>query len=180
MIGILFATEMEAQPFLSSSNRRDLLVDISGMGMEAAALATHRLLDQGVSCVINAGVCGALNDSFCRGDVFRISTVFVEDFLKEEEIEKEGVRLVSVAQPLFDKERRERLSRRADLVDMEGFAVAQICKKKNADCFLIKGVTDFGDQNGSVDIQEHIQWVSERVADAVLVLIEAFRGAGKC
>ena len=180
MIGVLFATQMEAEPFLLHTQRDDLLVDISGMGMKAAALATHRLLAQGASCIINAGVCGALNDLFVRGDVFQVSVVSVEDFSKREIIAEEGVRLVSVVQPLFEKERRHQLSFQADLVDMEGFAVAEICKQKKVDCFLVKGVTDFGNQESSEEIQQHIHWVSEHIAEAVFLLIKNLRREKIC
>jgi nucleoside phosphorylase len=77
MIGLIFATQKEAGPFLEwsravcinetplavyqvSSNPR-LIVTISGMGKVAAAVACHcQIIELKVDEIVNAGVCGAL------------------------------------------------------------------------------------------------------------------------
>jgi hypothetical protein len=41
MIGILFATEMEAKPFLDREEAEGVVAVVSGMGMEAARIATE-------------------------------------------------------------------------------------------------------------------------------------------
>ena len=68
MIGILFATDMEAKPFLDRGEPEGTVTVISGMGMEAARSAAEKLIkEHGCTSVINAGVCGALNNRLERG-----------------------------------------------------------------------------------------------------------------
>lgn len=98
MIGLIFATFQEAEPFLSISRATtldagpfhlhetrpagSLCVAVSGMGKIAAATACQYLIrEKGVSHVINAGVCGALRtgDDFSPGAFFRITSVVEGD-----------------------------------------------------------------------------------------------------
>ncbi len=176
MIGILFATEMEAKPFLDRGEPAGTVTVVSGMGMEAARIATEKLLkDHGCTSIVNAGVCGALNNRLKRGAVYRVSMVSVE---KLNAAVKVGVgfglkRLVTVVDPVFQPERKRELCKYGELVDMEGYAVARVCEAHNVPCIMIKGVTDFGDGNGKADIQTHIASVSETVAEAVFQVLDA-------
>jgi 4-hydroxybenzoate polyprenyltransferase len=178
MIGILFATEMEAQPFLDRGEPEGTVTVISGMGLEAARIATEKLVkEHGCTAVINAGVCGALNNRLERGAVYRVSMVSTEKLKAAVNV---GVgmglkRLVSVDDPVFEPERKRELSKYGDLVDMEGYAVARVCEEHEVPCIMIKGVTDFGDGNGKTDIKKHIGPVSETVAEAVVGVVEASR-----
>ncbi|MBT8045977.1 MAG: putative 4-hydroxybenzoate polyprenyltransferase [Pontiella sp.] len=175
MIGILFATEMEARPFLERGVPEGVVVEIAAeMGLEAARIATEKLVEQGCSTIINAGVCGALNNRLERGAVYRVSMVSTEALKAAVNV---GVgfglkKLVSVEQPVFEPERRRELSKYGELVDMEGYAVARVCEEHSIPCILIKGVTDFGDGNGREDIQKHIDPVSETVAEALFRIID--------
>lgn len=169
MIGIIFATEMEARPFLERGEPDGVVTIISGMGMVAAQEATEKLVtEHRCSLVINAGVCGALNEDLERGKVYRIAQTDVETFDDCSEVQSEGLRLVSVDKPVFELERKRRLSAHADLVDMEGHAVAQVCDEHGVSCVMLKGVTDFGDDQGKADIKKHIDLVSESVAEVVI------------
>ncbi len=176
MIGLLFATEMEARPLLNRGVPEGVVVEISEeMGLEAARIATEKLVAQGCDTIINAGVCGALNHRLERGAVYRVSMVSMEE-LKAAVNVGFGIglkRLVSVQEPVFESTRRKELARYGDLVDMEGYAVARVCEEHSIPCILIKGVTDFGDGNGKGDIQKHIAPVSETVAEAVLQILNA-------
>ncbi len=175
MIGILFATQMEAQPFLDRGELDGTVTVICGMGLEAARVATEELIEKNeITLVINAGVCGALINRIERGAVYRVSMVSTEHL-------KTGVnvgigvglkRLVSVDEPVFESGRKKELSKYGELVDMEGYAVARVCEAHSIPCILIKGVTDFGDGNGKADIQTHIASVSETVAEAVAGIVD--------
>lgn len=100
MIGIVFATLREADPFLSrtlaeplsggpvalfQTRREDLaacIVAVSGMGKVAAALAAAHLVQaRGVSVLINAGLCGRLNTnrSWSAGELLRVSAAVEGD-----------------------------------------------------------------------------------------------------
>jgi 4-hydroxybenzoate polyprenyltransferase len=67
------------------------------------------------------------------------------------------------------------LAKAGDLVDMEGFAVAEECRTLGIPCRLIKGVTDFGDHDGKEDIRTHLGPVSENVAEVVLRILSSVR-----
>ena len=155
MIGILFATEMEAKPFLDRGETEGVVAVVSGMGMEAARIATEELINKhGCTSVINSGVCGALSNRLERGAVYRVSMVSTEHLKAAVKV---GVgfglkRLVTVEEPVFQPERRRKLSMHGELVDMEGYAVARVCDEHSIPCIMIKGVTDLGDDNGKVDI----------------------------
>ena len=175
MIGILFATEMEAKPFLDRGEPEGVVTVVSGMGMEAARVAAEELIEKyGCTSIINAGVCGALNNRLERGAVYRVSMVSTE-YLKA--AVKVGIgfglkRLVTVDKPVFQQERKKDLSKYGELVDMEGYAVARVCEEHDIPCILIKGVTDFGDDSGKADIKKHIDPVSETVAEAVAGIVD--------
>jgi 4-hydroxybenzoate polyprenyltransferase len=173
MIGILFATQMEAKPFLERGEPEGTITVISGMGMDAARKATEELIERGCTSIINAGVCGALNNRVERGAVYRISQVSTEKLAAAVNVGM-GVglkKLVTVDEPVFQPDRKKELSRNGELVDMEGYAVARVCEEYNIPCIMIKGVTDFGDADGKADIQKHIAPVSETVAEAVLQIL---------
>jgi len=182
MIGIHFATPMEAQPFLDRGVPEGCLVEISEeMGLEAARLATEKMVEKGCTTIINAGVCGALSNRLERGGVYRVSMVSMEE-LKAAVNVGVGIglkRLVSVQEPVFQAERKKELSKYGELVDMEGYAVARVCEEHDIPCILLKGVTDFGDVNGKEDIQKHIGPVSETVADAIFQCLEGLQGEEK-
>jgi len=175
MIGILFATEMEAKPFLDRGEPEGVVTVICGMGMEAARIATEELIEEHeITTVINAGVCGALINRIERGAVYRVSMVSTEH-LKAAVNVGIGIglkKLVTVDEPVFEPERKKELSKYGELVDMEGYAIARVCEAHNIPCIMIKGVTDFGDGNGKADIQQHIAPVSETVADAVTGIVD--------
>jgi len=190
MTGILFATMEEAEPVLSrgramplSENpfqlyrlENDTLVIISGMGPAKARKAAQTLIEEGVSAILNAGVCGALSDEIGRGEVFsvpRVSDETAHSITLQPPALLPARHLVSVKDPVFQPERRRELSVLGDLVDMEGFAVAEVCAEQNIPCLIIKGVTDFGDRGGRGDIRRYLSPVSGKVADAVFQCLES-------
>ena len=182
MTGIVFATTMEARPFLDRGAHEGTVAEICGMGMEAARAATEKLISEhGCTTIINAGVCGALHHRLERGGVYRVSMVSTEH-LKAAVNVGIGIglkKLVTVDEPVFEAERKRELAKQADLVDMEGYAVARVCEEHGIPCILIKGVTDFGDHNGKEDIQRHILPVSETVADAIEMCLEKPAAKGR-
>jgi 4-hydroxybenzoate polyprenyltransferase len=175
MIGILFATEREARPFIARGIPAGTVVEVAEeMGLEAARMAAEKLVQQGCSSIVNAGVCGALDNQLERGAVYRVSAVSMDGGSAALKVGSgiECKRLVSVQSPVFEAERKRALAQYGDLVDMEGYAVARVCEEHAVACHLIKGVTDFGDGNGKKDIQKHIEAVSEAVAEEILHVLE--------
>jgi 4-hydroxybenzoate polyprenyltransferase len=76
-------------------------------------------------------------------------------------------RLASVSEPVFEDQRRGKLAEVADVVDMEGFAVARTCRRRGAALLMLKGVTDLANHSGKRDILRNIEEVSARLADVV-------------
>ena len=177
MLAILFATEKEAEPLRRRKLPPGVRIFVSGMGPDAARRTTEEAIRQGAERVLNAGVCAALSPEIPRGSVFRIERVANEDDERAIDLPVEPgnplplARLASVERPLFEPARRERLAQRADLVEMEGFAIADVCRRNDVPCILVKGVTDFADESGRNDIRTHLSTVSEAVARALLDLL---------
>ena len=190
MIGVLFATADEARPLLDRGRAERIgtepfvvyrfndhaLVLISGMGPDSARKACRELIERyNVREIVNAGVCGALAGGIARGKVFAAGSVV--DGTQPDRARPlspdlmpglERRILVTVREPVFDPERRAALAKAGALVDMEGFAVADVCREFHIPCCLIKGVTDFADREGKAAIREHLDAVSAALAGPVL------------
>ena len=177
MIGIIFATELEAAPFRNKEISSNVKIKIAdSIGLESARLVTEELIEAGATLIINAGVCAALHNRLERGSVYRVSMVVTEELKAAVNV---GVgfglkKLVSVEEALYQPDRKKELARNYDLVDMEGYAVARACEAHDIPCILLKGVTDFGDSNAKKEIKENITPVSETVADALVYTLILF------
>ncbi len=100
MVGVIYATRCEADPFLLKTCARPLtdqplmtfqtdaetygpcITVISGMGKVAAAMAaTHLVVAHQVSMLISAGLCGRLdmNNRWSVGDLYRIDSAIEGD-----------------------------------------------------------------------------------------------------
>jgi len=183
MIGIIAATQDEADPLVTLLGAGELCdrpfvtfgfeggaIVISEMGPENAARATEYLIDRhGAGKIVNLGICGALSDAVRVGEVYRIARI-VDDDGCETLCESgawgdlPGARLASVSEPVFQADRRAALATRADVVDMEGAAIAAVCAERSVPCCMLKGVSDLADHAGKDDIRKNITAVSASVA----------------
>lgn len=201
MIGIVYATRQEADPFLERTSAEILAVHplllfrvlgagrspcilvVSGMGKVAAALAaTHLVLTHRVTMLVSAGLCGRLttDDRWSAGDLLRVSSAVEGDCDRFGRAEPtvtcdtrwfknlKTARLVTNDQPVFDTGWRRRLTGIADLADMEGAAVARAANLYGIPCAMLKGVSDAADERGRQDVASHIDWVSGRIAEALV------------
>ena len=103
MIGIIFATNEEAAPFLEK-DVPNVIVEISGIGLESARLSSERLVKKGVKTLVNAGICAGLHNRVKRGAVYRVASVVTEEFKTAVNV---GLglslkKLISVEKPLHD------------------------------------------------------------------------------
>lgn len=202
MIGLVFATHVEARPFLEktgavqvgqtpfdqfqahSGNGSDIQVVISGMGKVAATMAAmHLILAHTATVLINAGVCGWLGNASTllrTGTLFRVSTAVEGDcdrFGKPETpifcgnnswfSELPAARLVTCDRPVFDTDRRTRLSAMGELADMEGAAIARAAASFGCSWAMVKGITDAADKNGRAAIFRNIDRVSAAIAETL-------------
>lgn len=140
-------------------------VVLTGIGMSRAAVVTTRaILERAPSAqqreglvVVNLGSCGALRDG--AGGLFRPSTVLNRDVNAElmramGTVPDDTIALSTLGQVgdgsvlatgdsfVADEQQRELLGRRADLVDMEGFAVAAACRELGVALRMVKHVSD--------------------------------------
>lgn len=201
MVGIVYASRREAEPFLSrmsaeplgtqpwllfqtsGQGHRSSIAVVSGMGKVAAAMAaTHLVLVQRVSVLVNAGLCGRLttDDRWPVGDLLRISTAVEGDCDRFGQAEQtvacdsgwfrglKSVRLVTCDRPVFDSTRRNQLAAMGDMADMEGAAVARVAERYGIPCGIIKGISDNADETGRQDVARRIDRVSRRIADALV------------
>lgn len=195
MIAVVCATKMEAAPIIKRlgavaiddsrfpvcsfhiQNRSlEGRIIISGMGKVCAEKATDYICSKfKTTRVINIGICGALQGTSEKGNLYRISEVKDGDdpegkvpiLCRDSGDWKplESNTLVTVTKPVMDLERRDSLAAHGGLVDMEGVAIARTCESMNIPCELIKGVSDHADDDGKQDIGDNIDEVSARLAD---------------
>ena len=180
----LAAVKVADEPFVThrfgpAGDRPGGVIVLSGIGKHAAAAAAEHLLAcPAIEAVVNVGLCGALSDRLDRGALVRIAAAVDGDRVlageDPEEVpcaaawgEMPSARLASVDEAVFDDDRRVQLARRADVVDMEGSAVAGVCRSHGVGAYLLKGVSDRADGSGKADIRRNIEAVSARLAEAV-------------
>jgi len=174
------AGAFETYAFSPGDDREDGVVVLSGMGRQAAERATEYLIDEcGATAVINVGVCGALTESVEVEAIYRIVAASDGDAVLANDSDEPRplsggnwsdlptARLATVTEPIFEPARRQRLSTCADVVDMEGIVVVDVCRRRGVPCILIKGVTDRADSTGKEDIRANVKLVSRRLAAVV-------------
>ena len=206
MIGLIFATQDEADPFLEWSQAvevRDtpvpvyqvpsvpnLIVTLSGVGKVAAAVACHiQISELKVAEIVNAGVCGALSSGprYAPGELLCVTSAVEGDYglpdrpaqplISDGTIDWDlpAARLVTCDRPVFDDKKRELLSKSADLVDMEGGAVARVAAMYKVPWSMIKGITDKAGTTDRQNLKQNLDRVSGKVCR---LLWHHFRNAG--
>lgn len=187
----LAATVIPEQPFSTyafppSGNRAGGLVVISGMGpANAARAATYAISSRGAKRLINIGLCGALTSRLKPGDLCTVSSVLDGDALLQGAtrqasscplhtawMDLPSVPMVTVAQPVFGGPVRERLAGVADIVEMEGEAIARVAREQGVDCALIKGVSDFACEGGREALHRNLAAVATSLAETVSAGLE--------
>ena len=170
----------------ASENRPACVIVVSGMGKDRAARAVEFvLLAHRPSAVVNFGLCGALSRDLARGALVRVAdTLDGEAVLAGKPANPQACspgfsgapprlgNLATVDKPVFDDRRRSTLAEYADVVDMEGYAVAATCRARHVPVHLLKAVSDFADSHGRWDIIKHIDTISAVLAETVLRELE--------
>jgi adenosylhomocysteine nucleosidase len=157
-----------------------LLVTVSGMGKVAAALACQtQIREFKADEIINAGVCGALHSGsgIALGALFCIATAVEGDhevfgeppkaIISDGKIDwdQRAARLVTCDRPVFNADERQALSAAADLVDMEGAAIARVAAMYQVPWTMIKGVTDTAGPQDRASLNANLTKVSEKIGD---------------
>lgn len=135
----------------------DLPVLVTGVGKVNAAIAVASILaETSPTRVVNLGTAGALHDGMTGTHV--IGSVWQHDlddaaifalaglhFGEPVHLSDDGPRLVTGDQFISDDTERARLGQIADLVDMEGYAVARASLHAGVPVTLVKQVSDQAD-----------------------------------
>lgn len=132
-------------------------IHIIGVGKVNAAVNTLKLIQKyKPTHVVNFGSCGNLKD-YEVGDVIPVGEVY-DDFFGCVVPEHEPIRISDSTFKLFTTDSfydfqenyhfsYENNIRDCDLVDMEGYSIAKVCKQENISVSLYKWVSDDGSHN---------------------------------
>jgi len=192
VISICMATLLEARPFVQGlamealaekplpvfANADTNLV-LTGIGKANAAMATAYAIQHfRPKRLYNLGAAGAVHLELDLGDVRQISQVIEPDrphFISgkpyihfPDQIESiETARLATSDRPILESEERRQIAAVADLVDMEGAAVVQTCRKFAVECVVIKFVSDTPEHAQEADIVANIRSLRQPFFDAI-------------
>ncbi len=153
----------------------DLPVLVSGPGKVRAAAATARALSaQRPSELISLGTAAALKDGFEGLHVIgkSIQYDFDGDAIFELTGERfglplelgEGPSLATGDRFISDSQTRARLAKLADLVDMEGYAVAAVAQSFGVPVRIVKQVSDDGDEQALKSWRDSVAQCAELLA----------------
>jgi nucleoside phosphorylase len=165
--GLIIATKIEAEPFIQGfgldtiekkpvqvMGNGAIVLAISDIGKTNAAIATAHLIEKlGLTRICNLGAAGAVDRNFKIGDILHIDKIYELDRPRlpsdEPVVHKpdtiKGFRTVSLAtqdRPVLKGLDRMAAGKLADLVDMEGAAVVQVCQAFGVSVHIFKIVTD--------------------------------------
>jgi nucleoside phosphorylase len=150
----------DSQPFGKLYRASAIHILVTGVGMEKAnkALSKYLIKHQPLK-IINLGVCGSLNPAFQIGEIFQISKVYSEGRHKSYHLKTtpnnpfKKTALISVKEAVLNQKRRELVQNRykANLVDMELFALVKACEKYELPISAYKIVSDNADEHTSSD-----------------------------
>jgi adenosylhomocysteine nucleosidase len=156
---------------------------VTGVGTISATIALGRRLADGLpGRLVNVGTAGALIDG--RAGVYEITAALQHDFSDEMISIMTGrpypnlVEIPTVTDLpkatlatgdafISDSETRARLARRAELVDMEGYAVARVGAAYGVPVTLLKQVSDSADEAASLTWFDAVDRGARELAQAV-------------
>ena len=168
---------------------------VSGIGKVNAAAATQKAICEGATEIWNAGLCGGFGDGIAVGDVFTVDRAVEYDFdlaklngtaigvlneydtpyLPFEPVGGLPVRTLATGDHFNDSETDYALITQelgASLRDMEGAAIAHVCKREGVRCHAVKCVTNVAG-NGSMtgQYEENSRRCLERLSNAMKDLL---------
>ena len=136
---------------------------LSGCGKVNATIATMEAIDSGATRIINYGTAGAVKDisglvevtGYVDRDMdvrplgFRLGQTPFEEGIR---IGKKGLVVGSGDSFAIGKPEIE-----CDIVDMEAYAIARVCKKYDVEFKCFKYISDKADENAAFDWRENIK-----------------------
>lgn len=147
----------------------------SGVGKVNAAIATMNAISNGATQIINFGTAGLVsNKTQLINTLVEVDVIIQRDMLAQplsprgitpyETGELAGALMLNSGSNItlgtgdsFVTEKDEWFSYSSvDIVDMECYSIAKVCKQKQIPFKSYKWITDFADENASIDWQENI------------------------
>jgi adenosylhomocysteine nucleosidase len=163
-----------------AAHLQHLDVVLTGIGKVSAAVAvTRAIAEHRPSFVLNVGTAGALRDGLegahrigrvLEHDVDHafLRTLTGEDSVGEIELDPaETTTLASGDAFISDPAVRLALGERADLVDMEGFAVARACQTAGVECRMVKVVSDTASEDAARSWRAEADRTARLIAEVV-------------
>jgi adenosylhomocysteine nucleosidase len=163
-----------------AAHLQHLDVVLTGIGKVSAAVAvTRAIAEHRPSFVLNVGTAGALRDGLegahrigrvLEHDVDHafLRTLTGEDSVGEIELDPaETTTLATGDAFISDPAVRLALGARADLVDMEGFAVARACQTAGVECRMVKVVSDTASEDAARSWRAEADRTARLIAEVV-------------
>lgn len=178
---VLFVAALAEEGEAMASSAEVLHLGV-GKVQAAATLARHLAgLDAFPELVVNVGAAGALGDQHL-GEVHAVSRVHQHDFdhagvsafvgrpLPGGPIALPGpsdarARLATGDRVILSSHDRDVLAGDADLVDMEGYAVAAVCRQFGVPVWLVKAISDGADDDAAMSFHRTLELCSRRLAE---------------
>lgn len=161
---LIIASSFEAEPFIKDLKKvtehifeGKYRVVISGTGLVNMATATLRTaLELNPEKVINLGIAGAVNDNFSAGQIIKAEKFNIFSSVDIPESSQNiwessypsigrsnGASLYTSLHPVWNEQDKNKLKElNADLLDMEAYAFAKVCKEQQVDFEVIKAISD--------------------------------------
>lgn len=150
----------------------------TGIGMNNARVMLSEYLETyHPERILNIGTAGALNPEVVIGSVMQVEIILNKTFDKiYTELISPGpvylkkAALLTMSRAVVDQKRKEKLfnNYKADLVDMEAFALAGIAAAKNIRLSCIKVVSDNADNNASIDFKNNYKDAVKCLSESII------------
>ena len=180
----VFATNSEAEKIIENSRviasnlyqRDNHYIFICGVGKLAQenflSYIQSKYVDIRCDSMINLGIAGACNDSLIFEKIYKIKTVTREKIvINLSKNEPEKVLYTSLV-PVWEKEKKLNYAHQAyDLIDMEGYFLAKICREYGLNIDLYKLVSDYCQRENKQIFREKLPHFAELLLDFYKQLI---------
>jgi adenosylhomocysteine nucleosidase len=167
IIGLRLVKE-ESEPFPVYRNK-NLMLTVSGIGKANAAMAcAYSCFAFKPSCIINLGAAGATGSGHASGEAFHVNEAYDYDRpqFKSKIPYKQSpdiidgftcAKIATLDRPVLDPSERQKISKIADLIDMECASVIQACRSFKTKCYIFKFVSDTPEHTTDDDIIDNIR-----------------------
>lgn len=177
--------------YVNPQDNNSVALIVSGVGKVSAAAATsYGIMTFNPSVIINIGMCGTLKENiFKRGHIVRVASVIQHDMyfpptidgpefdylmtpinlrndkflMPEEHSQYTDVILATGDSFVDDEDLKLELQKISDIVDMEGYSVANVCEMFGINLEMYKVVSDGADNHAETDFRSALKIYNESV-----------------